>query len=135
MNPDCWLVVATTHLLFNPRRQDVRLAQIQVLLSEIDRLSFICYNAAGRLVSAPAILTGDFNLQPNTAPYQLITEGKLWYERLSKHWLDQCNEGAEIARNGKELLPASLGITDACQHYENLDTGYGPLPKTQVCKI
>lgn len=34
-------VVATTHLLYNPKREDVRLAQIQLLLSEIEKLSFI----------------------------------------------------------------------------------------------
>lgn len=39
-NPTKQFVVATTHLLFNPRRQDIRLAQTQVLLTEIDRLAF-----------------------------------------------------------------------------------------------
>lgn len=39
-NPQNEFIVATTHLLYNPRREDVRLAQTQVLLSEIDRISF-----------------------------------------------------------------------------------------------
>jgi protein angel len=34
------IVVATTHLLYNPKRTDVRLAQIQVFLAEIDRFAF-----------------------------------------------------------------------------------------------
>lgn len=33
-------VVATTHLLYNPKREDVRLAQVQLLLSEIEKISF-----------------------------------------------------------------------------------------------
>lgn len=33
-------VVATTHLLYNPKREDVRLAQVQLLLAEIDRIAF-----------------------------------------------------------------------------------------------
>ncbi|KAF5286054.1 hypothetical protein FQA39_LY16458 [Lamprigera yunnana] len=33
-------IVATTHLLYNPRREDVRLAQTQVLLSEVDRIAY-----------------------------------------------------------------------------------------------
>lgn len=32
-------VVATTHLLYNPRRHDVRLAQMELFLSEIDGMS------------------------------------------------------------------------------------------------
>lgn len=39
-NPTNEFVVATTHLLYNRRREDVRLAQTQVLLSEVDRISF-----------------------------------------------------------------------------------------------
>lgn len=39
-SPSNCLVVATTHLLYNPRRQDVKLAQVQVLLAEIERLAY-----------------------------------------------------------------------------------------------
>lgn len=39
-NPDAKLVVATTHLLYNPKRQDIRVAQTQVLLTEIERMAF-----------------------------------------------------------------------------------------------
>lgn len=39
-NPGAEFIVATTHLLYNPRRQDVRLAQTQVLLSEIERMAY-----------------------------------------------------------------------------------------------
>lgn len=39
-NPEVEFVVATTHLLYNPRRQDVRLAQTQLLLAELDRMAF-----------------------------------------------------------------------------------------------
>lgn len=39
-NPNAEFIVATTHLLYNPRRQDVRLAQTQVLLTEIERIAF-----------------------------------------------------------------------------------------------
>lgn len=33
-------LVATTHLLYNPKREDIRLAQVQVLLTEIERIAF-----------------------------------------------------------------------------------------------
>jgi len=39
-NTQIEFIVATTHLLYNPKRDDVRLAQTQVLLTEIDRLAY-----------------------------------------------------------------------------------------------
>lgn len=39
-NPSRYLVVATTHLLYNPNRHDVKLAQMQVLLAEVERFAF-----------------------------------------------------------------------------------------------
>lgn len=38
--PDNPIVVVTTHLLYNPKRTDIRLAQMQLLLAEIDRFAF-----------------------------------------------------------------------------------------------
>lgn len=40
-SPETQIVVATTHLLYNPRRNDVRLAQTQLLLAEIERFAFV----------------------------------------------------------------------------------------------
>lgn len=40
-SPETKFVIATTHLLFNPRRNDVRLGQVQLLFAEIERISFI----------------------------------------------------------------------------------------------
>lgn len=40
-SPETQVVVATTHLLYNPRRNDVRLAQTQLLLAEIERIAFV----------------------------------------------------------------------------------------------
>ena len=36
---DMRLCVATTHLLFNPKRGDIKLAQLAVLLAELDRFT------------------------------------------------------------------------------------------------
>jgi protein angel len=73
-DPTCQFVVATTHLLYNPKRQDIRLAQIQVLLAELDRISKI--NENNDKTNLPIILSGDFNLQPYSAPHNLIVNGK-----------------------------------------------------------
>lgn len=39
-SPESKIVIATTHLLYNPRRNDVRLGQVQILLAEIERMAF-----------------------------------------------------------------------------------------------
>lgn len=40
-NPETKFIISTTHLLYNPRRSDIRLAQIQLLLAEIERLAYV----------------------------------------------------------------------------------------------
>lgn len=71
-NPACQFIAATTHLLYNPKRQDIRLAQIQILLAELDRISKI-----DDKTNLPVILGGDFNLQPYSAPYNLLINGEM----------------------------------------------------------
>ncbi|XP_037051406.1 protein angel homolog 2 [Bradysia coprophila] len=114
-SPYSELVVATTHLLYNPRRQDVRLAQVQVLLAEIDRIAYQGIDEHCRARYSPVILTGDFNFQPNTAPYSLIVNGYLTYSSLSKRL--QIPRPYE-PKFGDILLPIELGITDDCQHFD-----------------
>lgn len=83
-------VVATTHLLYNPRRDDIRTAQLQVLLAELDRMSAHTETHE----PLPIILTGDFNCLPSSQPYQLIHHGHI----------------------NSNNLPIRLGIMDDCQH-------------------
>lgn len=86
------LCVANTHLLFNPRRGDVKLTQLAVLLAEIDKVVKSC-KARGEHCNL--IMCGDFNSLPYTPLYQLITTGELYYQGLSawmvrlKHCKDQ----------------------------------------------
>lgn len=71
-DPKVRFVVATTHLLYNPKRQDIRLAQVQILLAELNRIAK-AETANGHL---PIILSGDFNLEPHSVPYNLIVNGE-----------------------------------------------------------
>lgn len=80
-DPSLQFLVATTHLLYNPRREDVRLAQVQVLLAELDRHAQV-FNG-GEKTYMPVILTGDFNLKPFSAPFSLLTNGNLCCFRLA----------------------------------------------------
>lgn len=91
--PNSPMVVATTHLLYNPKRTDVRLAQIQVFLAEIDRFS---YNNTGH---CPIIITGDFNSTPRSAVINLLDKGHVsaFSYRDSSDW-------------------KTIAVTDNCQH-------------------
>lgn len=88
--PNQQFVVATTHLLYNPRRDDVRTAQLQVLLAELDRMSVHSRTQE----PLPIILTGDFNSLPSSTPYRLVNDGHI----------------------NSSNLPLRLGIMDDCQH-------------------
>lgn len=108
------LVVATTHLLYNPRRHDVKLAQTQVLLAELDRMSYMGVDAVnGKPKYSPIIVTGDFNLQPDTAVYRLIVDGFLRYSDLAAKTLAVLCYGQP---RQDSLLPAELEIANTCQH-------------------
>ncbi|XP_053678031.1 protein angel [Anopheles nili] len=128
-NPLVKLVVSTTHLLYNPRRQDIRLAQIQVLLAELDRLAFCGTLPNGTPQYDPVILCGDFNLQPFTAPYELLTKGFLRYDRLASRTLHRADSNGHVEQTGKLFLPPALGITDNCQH-DNLRVREGAQTST-----
>lgn len=105
--PHKQFVVSTTHLLFNPKRQDVRLAQIQVLLAELDR---IARNDDQFHRMVPIILTGDFNVQQHSDEFRLLIGEKVYPLRL----LNRMNF---LPKNHKQFLPQALGISDNCQHF------------------
>lgn len=104
--PHKQFIVSTTHLLFNPKRHDVRLAQIQVLLAELDRIARHD-DHFHRMV--PIILTGDFNVQQHSDEFRLLIGEKVYPMQL----LNRMNFHS---KNHKQFLPGALGISDNCQH-------------------
>jgi len=95
------LVVATTHLLFNPKRHEIRLAKMVLLLTEVDRVAWDSQHQQ----YMPVILTGDLNLQPFSETYNLLSNGSVQYGGM------QSGRGVLPA----QLLPPSLGVADTCQ--------------------
>ncbi len=63
--------MANTHILFNPRRGEIKLAQVKLLFSEVERLKekykHRCY----------FIINGDFNSTPPSPLYYFIMNGHL----------------------------------------------------------
>jgi len=69
----------------------------------------------------PIILTGDFNLEPNTAVHDFLISGSLYYGDLQKPTLWSQNSQSNRLEMGNELVPKSLGITENSQHANILE--------------
>lgn len=94
-HPDTVIVVANTHLLYNPRRLDIRLAQLKLFLAEIDRVAYDHREAR----YLPLILAGDLNSLPDSQIISLLDESM-----------------AILTVNWDFNMWKKLGITDNCQH-------------------
>ena len=77
LNSSAFICVANTHLLYNPRRGDIKLAQLAILLAEISRLSRLPDGS-----SNPVVLCGDFNSTPWSPLYSFLTTGCLDYRGM-----------------------------------------------------
>lgn len=111
-DPSAFICVANTHLLYNPRRGDIKLAQLAILLAEISRLSRLPDGSTN-----PVVLCGDFNSTPWSPLYSFLTTGCLDYRGLQIGTVS----GQEISPRGQRLLTApiwshSLGIDHQCQY-------------------
>lgn len=107
----------------------MRLAQTQLLLTEVERMSFH-WNSKGNAKYWPIIITGDFNSTPNSTVYELIVKGVLKYDHLAEKKMHQPGSPRHGNVLGKYILycivlyadlllflvPSHLQITDACQH-------------------
>ncbi|KAL7306298.1 hypothetical protein TKK_0001727 [Trichogramma kaykai] len=116
-SPDTKFVIATTHLLYNPRRNDVRLGQVQLLFAEIERIAFV-QNLPSGPQYLPMLLSGDFNLEPFTGVYKFITEGSIEFAGKNRN-LEECNEMCQSNWSlTNSLIPPYLYVTDECQHFK-----------------
>jgi mRNA deadenylase 3'-5' endonuclease subunit Ccr4 len=69
------IVVTNIHVLFNPKRGDIKLGQVRILLEKLGQVASAYSD--GDNVPPPAILCGDFNSSPTSALHQYITTGFL----------------------------------------------------------
>ncbi|KAJ4928783.1 hypothetical protein JOQ06_004408, partial [Pogonophryne albipinna] len=107
-----FICVANTHLLYNPRRGDIKLAQLAILLAEINRLSRLPDGSTN-----PVVLCGDFNSTPWSPLYSFLANGSLEYKGLQSSMVS----GQEFSPRGQRLLTAplwsqTLGISPQCQY-------------------
>lgn len=69
------LVIANTHLIFNPKRTDIKLAQLKLFLSEIEAISLKGSNDnhSNDRSYHPTILCGDMNSTPESVVNNFVT--------------------------------------------------------------
>lgn len=111
-DPSASICVANTHLLYNPRRGDIKLAQLAILLAEINRLTRLPDGS-----TSPVLLCGDLNSTPCSPLYHFLTTGCLDYTGLQIGMVS----GQESSPRGQRLLTSpiwsrSLGISRTCQY-------------------
>ena len=116
------LCVATTHLLFNPKRGDIKLAQLQLLLAEMDRIACVeppAKNHSAQAEYHPTILCGDLNCEPFSPLHSFVEQGHLRYEQQVARFVSGQSEGQYSGSNRKvpkQLLPHRFGVSDRCQY-------------------
>lgn len=117
---DSRICVATTHLLYNPKRGDVKLAQLQTFLANLERTAFKKTIDSQTNIYYPTVLCGDFNLTPESELYKFLIESKLSsYKDLNRNIISgQFDSHRNPNRIARTLLPESMGINDHCQFRE-----------------
>ncbi|XP_021101685.1 protein angel homolog 1 isoform X9 [Heterocephalus glaber] len=108
------LCVANTHVLYNPRRGDVKLAQMAILLAEVDKVARLSDGS-----HCPIILCGDLNSTPNSPLYNFIRDGELHYDGMPAWKVSGQEDFSHQLYQRKlqaPLWPSSLGINDCCQY-------------------
>lgn len=113
-DPASSICVANTHLLYNPRRGDIKLAQLAILLAEVNRVSRLPDGSTN-----PVLLCGDLNSTPWSPLYRFLTTGRLDYEGLPIAMVS----GQESFSRTQRLLccplwSSTLGISSSCQYQE-----------------
>ncbi|XP_076464289.1 protein angel homolog 2-like isoform X2 [Babylonia areolata] len=132
-NPEDKVLIANTHLLFNPRRGDIKLAQLMILLAEIDKHAYLgpslerqppssttpTWDNMGAERYCPVIMAGDFNMEPHSDLYKFLITSALKYEGLITKEMSGQQESWRGGSNflQRHFLSPMYGVTDLCQYH------------------
>jgi endonuclease/exonuclease/phosphatase family metal-dependent hydrolase len=125
------IVVANTHLHFDPAAEDVKMLQNLNFFKVVDQFNFAPHSPTGHM---PTIACGDFNSMPSSDIYRLIVEGRtppqklvqpfqrfLFDDSLARvaRWLRLLGFDAEIFAISKDRAEADL-MFQACKMQHRL---------------
>ncbi|KAI3737908.1 hypothetical protein L2E82_27923 [Cichorium intybus] len=80
------VVICNIHVLFNPKRGEIKLGQVRVLLERAFATSKLWDNA-------PVVLCGDFNSTPKSSLYNFISDQKLNVSELPRNKISGQDSG------------------------------------------
>lgn len=114
-NGDHTFCVATTHLLFNPKAGEIKLAQVACLLADAHS---VASDGAGDQ-TCPIVVCGDMNSIPVSPLISFLQEGRLNYQQLSAWDIAGYyrNIGSRKRRMPVPLIPSHLGIGADCRYH------------------
>ncbi|VDO95419.1 unnamed protein product [Soboliphyme baturini] len=105
------ITVATTHLLYNLKRGDIKLAQMALLLSRVQKAAQKNDPETHLPTFHPVIICGDFNATPFSPLHKFVADGALPYEGLRRNEIS-----GQGALGGPKLcfplLPPSANILE-----------------------
>lgn len=133
------LCVANTHLLFNKKRGDIKLAQLTYLFAEVDNLAMLSRDRLNE-VYCPVILCGDLNSIPYSPLHHFVTKGVLEYSTRAPAVISgqllpsEFTNGPSKRIMGTPLLPWCFGVTSGCQ-WRNLGSATGQDEGTSVTSV
>lgn len=111
------VVVGNIHVLYNPRRGEIKLGQVRVLLNRAQAVSKIWDDA-------PIVICGDFNSTPKSPLYNFISEQQLELSELDRDKVSG-QASAEIRRPPRQnnYYPGvqTVGGTTATPDVKDLD--------------
>ncbi|XP_060208221.1 carbon catabolite repressor protein 4 homolog 6 isoform X1 [Lycium barbarum] len=99
------VVICNTHVLFNPRRGEIKLGQVRVLLDK-------AYGVSKLWDNAPIVICGDFNSTPKSPLYNYIAEERLDLSEVPRDKVSG-QESATINTVKRSSLNASARHQDA----------------------
>ena len=107
--------VANTHILYNPRRGDIKLGQVMILLAEIDKVALSSSQSY-----IPTVLCGDFNSEPYSDIYNLLLTGNIRYDNLNIGGMSGQYDGRRGSTNylQRDFFPKAFKISQACQYID-----------------
>ncbi|GBG91182.1 hypothetical protein CBR_g52064 [Chara braunii] len=86
------VVVGNIHVLFNPKRGDIKMAQIRTLIDRARELA----SSFGNDVDVAVVLAGDFNCSPGSPLYQFISNAELDCSTVDRRAMSGVTEGMQV---------------------------------------
>ncbi|TKW15318.1 hypothetical protein SEVIR_5G229900v4 [Setaria viridis] len=124
------VVVCNIHVLYNPKRGDIKLGQVRTLL---DR----AYTVSKMWNDAPVILCGDFNSTPKSPLYNFVSEQKLNLSGLAKNTISgqQTSGSSQGLYTGPNIYRSHPPFYPTNSREGNITLLNGREPQTETTKL